>query len=216
MRPRLILGFAVLLAFAATAFGQSLPPGPQVVQVPALMLPPTPPVAGGMIVPQLHKAPKGIPGFYDPATGRFTPAVSSATKASTSPSTLTETLTDYVFDMSWQFNSALKPWNTVNCTITMSITPGLSVGVIILPLPFLAYNNEEYSSFSVGNPPPQFVLIGPIQHVGEPIQNVSEQLTRTVSCNAEDDSGVIHSDTDTNLYPSLFPDNPVEWVPLRL
>jgi hypothetical protein len=180
MRPRSILSFAALLLIAGfgLALGRSPQPSAQVVPLPA----PTPPAAvplspGQIMQSQMHKRPPGIAGFLDPTTGRFAPLARSATDPSPSLPTTSDTPISFTFQMHWSFNSALKPWNTVTCTATVTaFAQGLSLVYL---------DADKVYAFSVGNAPPEFV-------VATQIVNLSGVEEISISCGAVDDSDESH------------------------
>jgi hypothetical protein len=186
MRPRSILSFAALLLLAGfgVAFAQSLPTGPQVVPLPA----PTPsgaplspgqiPLSLGQIVQsQMHKRPPGIPGFYDPATGKFTPSGGIVPKR---PSGDVAPNGSGLFSVdvhtAFIFNGRLKPPNTLNCTAQVEYL----IGAVYLSV---IGTEEQVLQTSVGAPPTHVVF-------GIPFGGAEAAFVKgSMACTAEDDSG---------------------------
>jgi hypothetical protein len=181
MRPRSILSFAALLLLAGLglAFGQSPPPGPQIVQVPALMLPPTPPVAGGMIVPQLRQAPKGMPGFYDPATGRFTPLADAAPQGFPAVGGAVVFLLNYSF-------VGLHATDTVLCTLTASY------GNYVNGQFFSNHATTSSINFAVGDPENRVTIVDEFTPT-----SAHPYVQASVSCQASDENGVLSEFSET-------------------
>jgi hypothetical protein len=194
MRPRSILSFAALLLIAGfgLALGRSPPPSAQVVPLPA----PTPPAAvplspGQIMQSQMHNRPPGIPGFLDPATGRFSPAERSGPKTSASVPP-----TKFSLTFKWHFNPALKPYNTVNCSISVDTFDESAAQ---------EYGSGADISFSVGNPPSNFTLYAP--YPVDELGLAGWEASAIVDCNAEDDSGQEHIGAWTvqdSVAPELF------------
>jgi hypothetical protein len=204
-RLNLILSVATLLPLAVAAFGQSPPPGPQIVQVPALMLPPTPPVAGGMIVPQLRQAPKGMPGFYDPATGKFTPSGGLVPKrpgGGVVPNAPADADFTVHIEIHFNFDSDLKSYNTLNCTA--------QIEALFSSIFTYEVGEDDDASYqtAVGNPPEY-------ADFGLPITgNLLSYTKGSMSCTATDDNGVLHQGSDAEALP--VPESGSTGVDMRL
>ena len=184
MKARLILtvSLTALLPLGAAALAQSLPPSPQAEGTPALILPPSP--AGSAMAPQLHKAPMGIPGFYDPTTGKFTPSASIVPRTPSSGvarpaaagSSSTKALSIHT---QFSFDSALKPYNTLNCIA------GVEYGISAVGIDFFDSDQQTYQT-SVGEPPTDVTFTIPFGAAGY------AGVKGSMVCSAEDDSGGTH------------------------
>jgi hypothetical protein len=120
---------------------------------------------------QMHNRPPGIPGFLDPATGRFTPGVGSAPKPAAAPD-----FGEFTFNTSWNFDSALKPWNTVFCYVTIYTYERQNDF-------YDTYTDTQVYQFGVGEPLKQLSALAPVGY--------SLDLA-TIQCVAADDSGANH------------------------
>jgi hypothetical protein len=180
----LILSVAMLPPLAAAAFGQPQPPGVQVVP----MFPGTPPAAvplspGQILLSQMHKRRPGIRGFYDPATGKFTPSGGIVPKRPGGggvPNAPADADVTVHIETESQFDSALKPYNTLNCTAQIEV-------VFETVFTYEIYEDDRSYQAAVGYPPKATTFGLPIT-----LNSSLSEMQGSMSCTATDDNGVLH------------------------